>query len=84
MNVSKRYVVQVAARNMGLLMRKLFGFGKPRVLQGAGSWLVDMVVELYCSTTLLGGRTYRMRASIVIDWLVSTATLKRGKKSTAC
>jgi transposase len=33
-NVTKRYVVQVAAHNLGLLMRKLFGIGKPRRLQG--------------------------------------------------
>ena len=66
MNVSKRYVVQVAAHNLGLLMRKLFGFGKPRVLQGAGGWLAGMVVGLYCSAALLAGRTYRTRASIVV------------------
>jgi transposase len=65
MNVSKRYVVQVAAHNLGLLMRKLFGFGKPRVLQGAGGWLAGMVVGLYCLAALLAGRTYRTRASIV-------------------
>src|SRR6516164_1810648 len=59
MNVSKRYVVQVAAHNLGLLMRKLFGFGKPRVLQGAGGWLAGMVVGLYCLAALLAGRTYR-------------------------
>jgi transposase len=34
--VNKRYLVQVAAHNLGLLMRKLFGMGKPRALQGAG------------------------------------------------
>jgi transposase len=39
-NVTKRYLVQVAAHNLGLLMRKLFGVGKPRVLQGAGRLLV--------------------------------------------
>ena len=66
MNVSKRYVVQVAAHNLGLLMRKLFGFGKPRVLQGAGGWLAGMVVGLYCLAALLAGRTYRTRASIVV------------------
>jgi transposase len=33
-NVTKRYIVQVAAHNLGLLMRKLFGVGKPRTLQG--------------------------------------------------
>jgi transposase len=64
-NVSKRYAVQVAAHNLGLLMRKLFGFGKPRVLQGGVSWLVDRVVWLYCLATFLIGRTYRAQVSIV-------------------
>src|SRR5262249_25635819 len=32
-NVTKRYVVQVAGYNLGVLMRKLFGVGKPKVLQ---------------------------------------------------
>jgi hypothetical protein len=31
--VSKRYLLQVAARNLGLIMRKLFGIGTPRSLQ---------------------------------------------------
>src|SRR5215467_12186380 len=47
MNVSKRYVVQVAAHNLGLLMRKLFGFGKPRTLQGGGGWSVWIAWGLY-------------------------------------
>jgi hypothetical protein len=34
--VRKRYLIQVAAHNLGLIMRKLFGIGKPRCLQGAG------------------------------------------------
>ena len=34
-DVSKRYLIQVAARNLGLLMRKLFGIGTPRSLQGS-------------------------------------------------
>lgn len=32
--INKRYQVHVAARNLGLLMRKLFGLGKPRCGQG--------------------------------------------------
>ena len=32
--INKRYLMHVAARNLGLLMRDLFGIGKPRVLQG--------------------------------------------------
>jgi len=35
--VNKRYKMVAAARNLGLLMRKLFGVGKPRCLQGM-SW----------------------------------------------
>lgn len=34
-NVAKRYWVHVAARNLGAMMRKLFGIGTPRSLQGA-------------------------------------------------
>jgi transposase len=65
LNVTKRYVVQVAAHNLGLLMRKLFGVGKPRVLQGGVGWLVDRVVWLYCLATRLIGRTYRNQVSII-------------------
>ena len=34
-DVSKRYSMQVAAHNLGVVMRKLFGVGTPRSLQGA-------------------------------------------------
>ena len=33
--VSKRYTIHAAARNLGVIMRKLFGIGTPRSLQGA-------------------------------------------------
>ena len=33
-SVNKRYKIQASARNLGLVMRALFGFGKPRCLQG--------------------------------------------------
>jgi transposase len=46
-NVTKRYVVQVAAHNLGLLMRKLFGVGKPKTLQGDGSSSVWIAWSLY-------------------------------------
>ena len=65
-NVSKRYMMQVAAHNLGLLMRKLFGMGKPRVLQGVGGKLVDRVLWLYWLATFLVGRKYQMRSSRVI------------------
>ena len=56
--VSKRYLVQVAAHNLGLLMRKLFRMGKPRTLQPGGG-LVFVVGWLHgwCAAQL--GRWYR-------------------------
>jgi transposase len=41
--VSKRYLLQVAARNLSLIMRKLFGIGTPRGLQKAA----DLAAALY-------------------------------------
>ena len=48
-NVQKRYLLTAAARNLGLLMRHLFGIGTPRSLQGLAtrlSTLVHAVVAL--------------------------------------
>jgi len=38
-NVAKRYVIHGAAYNLGVLMRKLFGVGTPRSLQGRAAAL---------------------------------------------
>src|SRR5205814_1969812 len=35
-NVSKRYLLAAAAHNLGRVLRKLFGIGKPKALQGEG------------------------------------------------
>jgi transposase len=37
LTVTKRYVTQVAARNLGLILRKLFGIGTARSLQGSAA-----------------------------------------------
>ncbi|HKB35982.1 MAG TPA: transposase [Gemmataceae bacterium] len=42
-NVSKRYLMQVAGHNLGILMRKLFGVGTPRGLQGPCAALLAWV-----------------------------------------
>ena len=50
LKVSKRYLLQVAARNLGLIMRKLFGMGTPRGLQtegGAASPMYLLMVTLW-------------------------------------
>ena len=36
-DVTKRYLITVAAHNLGRVLRKLFGTGKPRALQGSAS-----------------------------------------------
>ena len=45
-NVTKRYLMQVAAHNLGVVMRSLFGVGKPRVLQGAARAAFALVLGL--------------------------------------
>ena len=55
--VTKRYLVQVAAHNLGLLMRKLFGMGKPRTLQREGG-LVLVRVWFYWRSAAQRGRWY--------------------------
>src|SRR5207344_651560 len=35
-NVTKRYLIAAAAHNLGRILRRLTGTGKPRALQGAG------------------------------------------------
>jgi transposase len=45
-NVSKRYLMQVAGHNLGILMRKLFGVGTPRGLQGSCAALAAVVWAL--------------------------------------
>ena len=48
-NVSKRYLIAAAAHNLGRLLRKLFGIGKPKALQGEGG-LAALVQLRACST----------------------------------
>jgi transposase len=57
-NVTKRYVVQVAAHNLGLLMRKLLGVGKPRTLQGGGGSSVSIGWCCYWGSVFQVGRRY--------------------------
>lgn len=45
-NILKRLLIHVAGFNLGLLMRKLTGIGKPRVLQGAGGLLLCLITAI--------------------------------------
>ena len=44
--VSKRYMVQAAARNLGTIMRALFGVGTPRALQSGARQLLGVLQRL--------------------------------------
>jgi hypothetical protein len=63
LQVSKRYLLEVAARNLGLLMRKLFGVGTPRGLQPqrGGSLLVYLLYVVVHSVVTALGRTMNPR-----------------------
>jgi transposase len=51
MNVTKRYLLQVAAHNLGLAMRKLFGVGTARSLQGLRTLLLFTQLMTYLLRT---------------------------------
>jgi transposase len=45
--VTKRYMIQAAAHNLGIVMRGLFGIGKPRCLQGpVAGWFARVLTAL--------------------------------------
>ncbi|HVT56761.1 MAG TPA: transposase [Thermoanaerobaculia bacterium] len=46
-NILKRLLVHVAGFNLGLVMRKVFGIGKPRVLQGLRAALLRLVYAFF-------------------------------------
>jgi transposase len=58
-NVSKRYLIAAAAHNLGRIMRKLFGVGKPRTLQDLG----ELAALALLVTTLLRDILHTSRIS---------------------
>ena len=62
--VSKRYMIQVAARNLGLLMRKMFGIGTARSLQGLGG----LFLAPYFALGRLGGRWCAARLAVAVNF----------------
>jgi len=79
-NIAKRLLVHIAGYNLGLLMRKRFGVGKPRCLQGlsAALWAaLVMLGDLLASLMRLPGRTNRENQQPTcqspIPWLVQAA-----------
>jgi transposase len=59
--VRKRYLIQVAARNLGVILRKLFGIGTPRTLQD----LVGLVWSLYLAMLTCWHQSTRLTLTAV-------------------
>jgi len=62
--INKRYQIHTAARNLGLLMRDLFGIGKPRVLQDGLEALEE------AAAVLLTAWIAQIAAPRPLEWLV--------------
>ncbi len=54
--LAKRYLIAVAAHNLGRILRKLFGVGKPRALQGAGGLAALAYLLSLALGSLISGR----------------------------
>ena len=65
--VQKRYLIAAVARNLGLVMRKLFGIGTPRGLQAEGG-LVVLVLFAWFHIHGLLHRWYRVLVSPRVHW----------------
>lgn len=69
-NIQKRLLIHVAGFNLGLLMRKLTGIGKPRVLQGALRLLLCLVAALW-ALGRRGESCLRRLLSLRNPWMAS-------------
>ena len=54
--VAKRYLIAVAAHNLGRILRKLFGIGKPKALQGEGGLAALAYLLVVAVVSLVTGR----------------------------
>jgi len=79
-NIAKRLLVHIAGFNLGLLMRKRFGVGKPRCLQGqpAALWaafvaLLDLVAAILRLPPVVAGAERLAPAPSPHPWLVQAA-----------
>jgi transposase len=77
LSINKRYLVQVAGYNLGLLMRKLFGVGKPRVLQGTDRSGVGCAARLGDMRSLIERIAARIGRGMKLSWAALAWALGR-------
>jgi hypothetical protein len=65
--LAKRYLIAVAAHNLGRILRKLFGVGKPKALQGA-TGLAALVHLLAITVVLVKEHCWRCASSGTVGW----------------
>ena len=85
-NVSKRYLIAVAAHNLGRILRMLFGIGKPKALQGSLAIiaaLVHLLSDLQRRLTTPITRLLRPLAHTTA-LLKSIITCQNSVRSTGC
>jgi transposase len=90
LKVSKRYLLQVAARNLGRIMRKLFGMGTPRGLQPAGDLAALVYLHIYAVWSIvwkslrLRPVPHRSAGFVSSAWPALTPTVWKRTISTGC
>jgi transposase len=57
--LAKRYLIAVAAHNLGRILRKLFGIGKPKALQGEGGLAALVYLVIFGWWSILAARARR-------------------------
>lgn len=74
-NIHKRYLIQVAARNLGLILRHLFGVGTPRSLQKEGILAFRVISVLTVAmNSLRRGWMSRLPLPVRFRGLLATGT----------
>jgi hypothetical protein len=71
--VQKRYLIAAVARNLGLVMRKLFGIGTPRSLQVEGGLSVSVRLVCFHIYNLLNRWPCVLKSSRIDSKLCATA-----------
>jgi len=66
--LAKRYLIAVAAHNLGRILRKLFGVGKPKALQGAAG-LAALVHLLAITVVLVREHCWRCASNGMVGWV---------------